>query len=145
MKPSSPIKLGNLCTTVTPTTETIVAIERFVCQLHLPKTTFTKVKDLRWWLYISQETSRQKDFLQHSPHCMTGFCLPTIKLRSGTTTEYGWERKEDEWQLVMTQLSPTPEAIIQHVKCNCVKERCSNNRCQCRKSRAQMHRPLYLF
>ena len=82
---------------------------------------------------ISQKTSRLKDFLQHSPHCMTGFCLPTIKLRSGTTTEYGWGRKEDEWQRVMTQLSPTPEAIIQLVKCNCAKERCSNNRCQCRK------------
>ena len=43
-------------------------------------------------------------------------------------------RKEDEWQPVITQLSPVPEAIIQLVKCNCVKERCSNNRCQCRKA-----------
>ena len=46
---------------------------------------------------------------------------------------YGWERKDNKWQPVMTQLSPAPEAVIQLVKCNCIKER-SNNRCDCRKA-----------
>ena len=34
----------------------------------------------------------------------------------------------------MTTLSPAPDAIIHLVKCNCVKERCATNRCQCRKA-----------
>ena len=43
-------ELRRLGTTVTPTAETLAAIEKFVCQLYLPKTTkttFTKVKELR--------------------------------------------------------------------------------------------------
>jgi len=31
----------------------------------------------------------------------------------------------------MTTLLPTPEAIIQLVKCKCAKQQCSNNLCQC--------------
>ena len=47
---------------------------------------------------------------------------------------YGWTMENDEWIPVMTTLSPAPEAIIQLVKCKCAKERCSTNRCQCRKA-----------
>ena len=36
----------------------------------------------------------------------------------------------------MTTLLPAPEAVIQSVKCDCAKERCStNSRCQCRKAK----------
>ena len=34
----------------------------------------------------------------------------------------------------MTTLLPAPEAVIHLVKCDCVKDRCSTNRCQCRKA-----------
>lgn len=33
----------------------------------------------------------------------------------------------------MTRLKPAPDAILHLVKCGCAKERCSTNRCQCRK------------
>ena len=35
----------------------------------------------------------------------------------------------------MTTLPPASEAIIHLVKCKCMKERCANNRCKCRKAR----------
>ena len=35
---------------------------------------------------------------------------------------------------MLTKLPPAPEAIIQLVKCACENERCSTNRCQCRKA-----------
>ena len=35
---------------------------------------------------------------------------------------------------MLTKLPPAPEALIQLVKCTCTKERCSTNRCQCRKA-----------
>ena len=53
-------ELGNLGTTVSQTAETIDAIERFVCQLYLPKTTFTKVKDLRWRLFCKKQAQSER-------------------------------------------------------------------------------------
>ena len=43
-------QLGRLGETKTQTAEKKAAIEKFVCQLYLPKTTMTEVKELRWWL-----------------------------------------------------------------------------------------------
>ena len=37
----------------------------------------------------------------------------------------------------MTPLKPAPDAVLQLVKCGCAKERCSTNRCQCRKAGLQ--------
>lgn len=39
-----------------------------------------------------------------------------------------------EWVPVMTRLPPAPDAVLHLVKCGCAKERCSTNRCQCRKA-----------
>ena len=47
---------------------------------------------------------------------------------------YGWRLDGDQWLPVMTSLPPAPEAVIHLVKCSCVKDRCSSNRCQCRKA-----------
>ena len=47
---------------------------------------------------------------------------------------YGWTLENDEWIPVTATLSPATEAIIQLLKCKCAKERCSTNRCQCRKA-----------
>ena len=42
--------------------------------------------------------------------------------------------ENDEWIPVTTTLSPATEAIIKLVKCKREKERCSTNRCHCRKA-----------
>ena len=34
----------------------------------------------------------------------------------------------------MTKALPAPVAVIEFVKCGCSKQRCSSNRCQCRKA-----------
>lgn len=47
---------------------------------------------------------------------------------------YGWKKDNDKWLPVMTTIPPAPEAIIEMVKCGSAKERCSTNRCQCRKA-----------
>ena len=39
-----------------------------------------------------------------------------------------------EWVPVMKTLPPAPEAVIELVKCGYSKERCSTNRCQCRRA-----------
>ena len=118
-------ELGNLGETVTPTTEIIDAIEKFVCQLYLPKTTFTKVKDLRWWLFRKKQAQSERlpptlAALHERILCAhyqvmvwNNDRVPNPDLPPPDT--YGWKRKEDEWQPVITQLSPALEAIIQLV------------------------------
>ena len=137
-------ELGRLGTTVTPTAETMAAIEKFVCQLYLPKTTFTKVKELRWWLFRKKQAQSERlpptQAALHEAILRAHYQVmvwnndrvPNPELPS--PENYGWERNEDEWLPVMTQLPPAPKAIIQLVKCSCAKERCSSNRCQCRKA-----------
>ena len=39
-----------------------------------------------------------------------------------------------KWVPVMTSLPSAPEAILQLVRCGCIKTRCSTNRCNCRKA-----------
>ena len=46
----------------------------------------------------------------------------------------GWKKDSNEWVPEITKTPPAPEAIIEMVKCGCVKQRCSTNRCQCRKA-----------
>ena len=43
---------------------------------------------------------------------------------------YSWKLEDSKWLPMMTTLPPAPEAV----KCGCAKERCSTNRCQCRKA-----------
>ena len=58
--------------------------------------------------------------------------MPKPQLPSPGT--FGWKLEDDKWVPVMTSLPPAPEAIIQLVKCGCIKTRCSTNRCNCRKA-----------
>ena len=34
----------------------------------------------------------------------------------------------------MTKLQPAPDAVLYLVKCGCVKDKCRNNRCSCRRA-----------
>ncbi|KAK3740142.1 hypothetical protein QZH41_020119 [Actinostola sp. cb2023] len=137
-------ELEKLGTTVTPTAETIASIETFVCQLYLPMTTFTKVKELRWWLFKKKQAQSERlpptQAALHEAILRAHYQLIVCNHDRAPNPElpppesYGWERNADEYLPVMTKLPPAPEAIIQLVKCNCAKQRCSNNRCQCRKA-----------
>ena len=44
-----------------------------------------------------------------------------------------WTTESDGWIPFIATLSPALDAITQLVKCRCAEERCSTNRCQCRK------------
>ena len=47
---------------------------------------------------------------------------------------YGWELHGEKWAPIMTTLPPASQAIIHLVKRKCAKERCSTNRCQCKRN-----------
>ena len=52
-------EMAKLSTTVTPSDETMKAIEKFVCELYVPKTSLSTVKDLRWWLFHNKQAQSE--------------------------------------------------------------------------------------
>ena len=127
-----------------PGTDIKVGIKRFVCQLYLPRTDITTVKELRWFLFRKKQAESDKlpptQAALHQAILRAHFQLlvwnkdtePHPVLPS--PSDYGWAMENAEWVPVMTTLPPAPEAVIELIKCGCSKERCSTNRCQCRRA-----------
>ena len=119
-------------------------IERFVCQLYLPRTDITTVKELRQFLFRKKQAESDRlpptQAALHQAILRAHFQLmvwnkdtePNHVLPS--PSDYGWAMENAEWVPVMTTLSPAPEAVIELVKCGCSKERYSTNPCQCRRA-----------
>ena len=109
-----------------------------------PGTRLMTVKELRWSLF--KEKQAQSDRLPptqaalHQAILRAHYQLMVWNSDRITNPElpspqhYGWRMDQEEWVPVMTNLPPAPEGILQLVQCGCSKERCSTNRCQCRKA-----------
>ena len=52
--------MAKLGTSPTPSDETMKAIEKFVCELYVPKTPVSTVKDLRWWLFRKKQAQSER-------------------------------------------------------------------------------------
>ena len=127
----------------TPSDETMKAIEKFVCELYVPKTALSTVKDLRWWLFRKKQAQSER-----LPPTQGALCEAVLRAHYQgmvwnndivanpdipSPENYGWEKHDNRWLPVMTKLPPAPEAIIYQVKCGCMKQ-CASNRCQCQKN-----------
>ena len=102
-----------------PTAETETAIQKLVCQLYLPKTTITEVKELRWGLFRKKQAQSERlpptQAALHETNLRAHYQLmvwnndrvpnPQLPLPQN----YGWERKGDKWLPVLTKLPPAPE------------------------------------
>ena len=127
-----------------PSRETMALIEKFVCQLYVPRTDICTVKELRWWLFRKKQA--QSERLPPTQDALSQAILrahyqllvwnndkvanPTLP----SPKNFGWTADENGWVPVMTKIPPAPDAIIYLVKCKCAKERCSTKRCQRRKA-----------
>ena len=127
-----------------PSRETMALLEKFVCQLYVPRTDICTVKELRWWLFRKKQA--QSEWLPPTQAALSQAILrahyqllvwnndkvanPTLP----SPENFGWTADENGWVPVMTKIPPAPDAIIYLVKCKSAKERCSANRCQCRKA-----------
>ena len=52
--------LANLGFGLEPTPATLTGIEKLVCQLYLPKTNISKVKELRWYLFLKKQAESER-------------------------------------------------------------------------------------
>ena len=136
-------EMAKLGTTLRPSDETMKAIEKFVCELYVPNTSLTTVKDLRWWLFRKKQAQSERlpptqgalhqAVLRAHYQAMVWNNDVVANPDIPSPENYGWEKNDNRWLPVMTKLPPAPEAIIQLVKCGCTKQ-CASNRCQCRKN-----------
>ena len=109
-----------------------IAIEKFVCRLYHPKSKITEIGELRWLLF------RQKQWQAEKLPPTRASLIPTIQRAHfqaliwfqdnqahqvlPPVTNYDWEN-DDHGGIcpVMCTLPPAPEAILELVKCGCVK------------------------
>jgi len=127
-----------------PTPDTFNGIEKFVCHLYQQNTKICKVAELRWHLFKKKQAQSEKlpptrgalheAILRSHYQAMiwNNDRIPNPVLPSPES--YGWTKEDDQWMPVITKVPPAPKAIIELVKCCCSKDRCSTNRCQCRKA-----------
>ena len=103
-----------------PSAETMAAIEKLICKLYVLNTTITSVKDLTVMTANYQAMVWNNDIVPQPQ-------LPSLD-------NFGWKLEDKKWLPVISTLPPASETVIHLVKCGCAKERCSTNRCQCRKT-----------
>lgn len=122
--------MAKLGTTLTPSDGTI---EKFVCELCVPNTSLKTVKGLRWWLFCRKKQGQSEALpptqggLREAVYGSTSYqamvwnndvvANPDLPSREN----YGLEKKDNRWLLVIIQLPQAPEAIIQLVECACIK------------------------
>jgi hypothetical protein len=117
-----------------------------VCQFFLPKTDISTVTELRWWLFKKKQAQSfrlpptfaalYQEILRSHYQLLVWNNDDVSNPALPSPSDFGWKWEEDEksWTPVMTTLPPAPNAIVHLVRCNCQKQMCSNNRCQCRKA-----------
>lgn len=135
------VQLG---TTEYPALDIANGIEKFVCQLYQPKTKIHKVAKLRWHLFKKKQAQSEKlpptqgalheAILRSHYQAMVWNKDRVANPVLPSPESYGWAKEDDRWTPVMTKVLPAPVAVIELVKCGCSKQRCSSNRCQCRKA-----------
>jgi hypothetical protein len=77
-------------------------IEKYVCPLCQSQTHIVRVNELRWWLFSKKHTKAEK--LPPSREALSG-----------------WIDERGEHTPQMSTIPPAPDAIMQTVKCSCLK------------------------
>ena len=131
--------LSNLGKGAHPTADILTGIEKLVCQVYVPNTSINSVKELRWWLFWKKQAQSESlpptqealwQAIKRANYQAIVWNLDNVPEPQHPPPETsGWKLEDNRWVPVMTSLPPAPEAIIQLVKCGCVKSKCSSNRC----------------
>ncbi|CAH3043013.1 unnamed protein product [Porites lobata] len=136
--------LADLGSTIFPTAGMFYAIEKLVCQLYLPKTKISSLKDLRWLLFRRKQAESERlpptqaalrEAIKRAHYQAMIWANDKVANPDLPSPEnYGWKKDKDKWIPVMTRLQPAPDAVLYLVKCGCGKDKCRNNRCSCRRA-----------
>ena len=132
--------LANIGTRDQPTAITFAGIEKFVCQLYAANTTIVDVSKLRWWPFRKKQAQSErlpptKEVLRQAIIRANFQALVwplDIEQQLPSPETFGWKLDGDKWVPMMTKLPPAPDAVVELVRCECTKSKCSSNTCSCR-------------
>ena len=104
--------LTNLGTNENSSEEILAGTEQFVCQLYIPKTKMSKVKDLRWWLFKKRQAQSERlpptEDALHSAILRSHYQMIVWNNDKVANPElpspgnYGWNMINNEWVAVQT-------------------------------------------
>ena len=127
-----------------PSPETCLHLERFVCLLYKSKM-YSTVQDLRWYLYSNRGAEGESlppTLGSLTPHILRAHYIAMIWAKAieshpflPSPVNFGWNYDATTKTFVPVRClhTPAPEAILQLVKCSC-KKGCKGN-CSCRNNR----------
>lgn len=132
---------------ITPETRTL--LEEFVCQLYLPGTTLKELSAVRWHMFKKSCAESEKlpptsgSLGQHIKRSHYQAMIwnndKVAKPEIPTPTDYGWTISSEPeaknlYIPTITDLPPAPMAVLELVRCKCVKAKCRTARCSCRRA-----------
>ena len=98
---------ADLGTSENPTETTEAALEHIVCELYVPNTVITKVKDARWWLSRKKQARSVRlpptkaalhEALMRAYHqAMVWNNDKVANLELASPQDYGWMMEDNEW------------------------------------------------
>ena len=141
--PDSVVKaFADLGKTEVPSNTMIDALEMFVCKLYDPRTQSTSIAEVRWKIFSAKQLEATKlpptrDALLQTIsrahyQSMIWWYDNVAKPDLPSPTLYGWKKEDEILVPVTTVLPAAPKAVIELVKCGCVKSKCAQNSCACR-------------
>ena len=135
--------LGDFTNGVSPSTR--AGLHMFLLDLYCKSRPqhVSDVSKLRWYLYSKKQVESEQlpptaaalEFKIKRSHYMTfvwkNACEPAPQLPN--PEDFGWKLKNDQFDAIMTNAPPVPNAIVELSFCKC-KTACNTNRCKCHKN-----------
>ena len=131
----------NLMSCIPISDSNISKIDQFVCKLYSPSTKSNSIADLRWWMFHKKNCQSEKlpptmdaleQAIKRAQHQANIWANAIIANPEALNPEsFGWKIIDNLFHPVMSTLPPAPEAIVELIKCGCLKSKCESARCKC--------------
>ena len=127
-----------------PSEEVLRGCEEFLCSLFSPVGVhFGQAKMLRWFLFkqltdeqgVDKLPPTQGAWIEHICRAHVQYNIWHQDMVLNPTfldpLTLGWRNQDKKLLIVLSQVAPAPVSVLQLVRCNCEKSKCSR-RCSCR-------------
>ena len=132
---------ARLGTDLEPTEDMKNKLEQYVCLLYEPGTVLTSVAELRWKLFCKKQAEGERlpptrgallqMILRAHYQAMIWEADIIAMPELPSPSDYGWKIDGGSFVPVPTTEPPAPQAVVELVKCTCVKTHCES--CSCKK------------
>lgn len=125
-----------------PSTETVTALEKFVCRLYCPKgSDIVNIPQCRWYLFSQKHAEGEKlppTLVTLFQHVSRAHFITMIWVKADEPcqelpppTNYGWVLENDRLVPVRSSGLPAPLSVLVLIKCSCKASSCASSKCSC--------------